>query len=298
VALERKVPYIVSIHGGVHDVPAEEARSWTAPTRGKFEWGKLLGWWVGSRRVLDDASAVLCLGDKEYQTTRELFPNKRVEFFPNGVDYKRFSRGESEVFRKKHGIPPEATVLLTVARIDAQKNQKFAIEALRSILKHEPKAHLVLIGPITDQTYYRQVVDLIGECKLEEKVTILPGLAPNSRELEDAYHGADLFLLPSIHEPFGIVILEAWSAGLPVVASRVGGIPSFVVDDSDGLLYESNNLECCTNQIRRIIQQPRFARNLANSGKRKAQEQYSWEQLAARLVTIYEAVVNEYPVRQ
>jgi glycosyltransferase involved in cell wall biosynthesis len=129
-------------------------------------------------------------------------------------------------------------------------------------------------------------------------VTILPGLAPNSRELEDAYHGADLFLLPSIHEPFGIVILEAWSAGLPVVASRVGGIPSFVVDDSDGLLYESNNLECCTNQIRRIIQQPRFARNLANSGKRKAQEQYSWEQLAARLVTIYEAVVNEYPVRQ
>jgi len=78
IAIKRKIPYVVSLHGGVFDVPDEEAETWTTPTEGTFEWGKILGWWVGSRRVLDDAAAILCVGEEEQRQTQQHFPNKRV----------------------------------------------------------------------------------------------------------------------------------------------------------------------------------------------------------------------------
>ena len=55
-------------------VPADEAELWTAPTKGTFEWGKVLGWWVGSRRVLEDSAAILCVGRGEYEAVSERFP--------------------------------------------------------------------------------------------------------------------------------------------------------------------------------------------------------------------------------
>ena len=71
VARRRGIPYVVTLHGGVFDVPAEEAQSLTDPTRGTLEWGKVLGWWVGSRRVLDDAAAILCVGLEEQRRALE-----------------------------------------------------------------------------------------------------------------------------------------------------------------------------------------------------------------------------------
>jgi len=73
VARGRRIPYVISLHGGVFDVPEEEARTWTEPTQGAFEWGKALGWWVGSRRVLDDAAAILCVGKREQEEAEAAF---------------------------------------------------------------------------------------------------------------------------------------------------------------------------------------------------------------------------------
>lgn len=78
VALQRKIPYVASLHGGVFDVPEEERASLAAPTKGALDLGKAFGWWVGSRRIMDDASAILCVGYSESQLAQKNFPNKRV----------------------------------------------------------------------------------------------------------------------------------------------------------------------------------------------------------------------------
>ena len=234
MAIKRKIPYVISLHGGVFDVPDQEAETWTAPTEGTFEWGKILGWWVGSRRVLDDAAAILCVGEEEQRQAQRRFPNKKVLHLANGVDPEGFATGDGDGFRNTYHIPSDACVILTVGRIDPQKNQIFAIHLLPELIKLNPDTHVVVIGPVTHENYNKKLSRAINEKGLEGHVTVIDGLAAGSRELVDAFHGADIFLLPSIHEPFGIVILEAWAAGLPVVATRVGGIPSFVSNGEDG----------------------------------------------------------------
>ena len=129
-------------------------------------------------------------------------------------------------------------------------------------------------------------------------VTIIRGLEAGSQELVDAYRAADLFLLPSIHEPFGIVILEAWAAGLPVIASRVGGIPWFVSDGQDGMLFEPNDEGEFHHAFRVLVKNPERMRALAAAGQTKAREEYGWKKVTERLVDIYEEAVGENPFCQ
>lgn len=297
VAQRRRIPYVVSLHGGVLDVPQEEAASWTEPTKGKTEWGKLLGWWVGSRRVFDDAAAILCLGAEEHRRMAAQYPHVKVLQFPNGVNTRRFASGDGPAFRAKYGIAEDAAVALVMGRIDPQKNQLLAVEAFAAVRTRVPKAHLLLIGHVTNDAYEAKVRTAIREAGLEPHVTLIPGVASSSPDLVNAFHAANAFLLPSIHEPFGIVILEAWAAGLPVAASRVGGIPSFVEQGVDGHLFTSGSAPEMVEALVPLLQPGDRARALAEAGRRKAEEHYSWSSVTTRLIALYEEARRARPLR-
>jgi len=298
VARRRGIPYVISLHGGVYDVPPAEAESWTKPTRGSWEWGRALGWWVGSRRVLDDAAAILCVGAEERRMVQERFPHKRVEHLPNGVDPERFRTGSGERFRNRHSIPEHARVVLTVGRVDIQKGQLLGVGALHRLLDDAPNAHMVLVGPVTNPEYGRQIRDTASERGIADHLTLIPGVDPKSDELADAYAAADVFFLPSTHEPFGIVILEAWTAGLPVVASRVGGIPSLVSEGTNGLLFESGNEAEAAGHLRSLLADEAKRTALGAAGLRTAANEYGWDWITARLGTIYEEIVHACPLRK
>jgi len=297
VAKQRRIPYVITLHGGVFDVPTDEAASWTEPTRGTFEWGKLLGAWVGARSVLDDAGAILCVGAAELAEVKERFPDKRVLALPNGVDTKRFAKGEGLRFRKTHYIPPHRKLILTVGRIDPQKNQMLAVNALRNVVDDGLDAHLVLIGAITNQDYLAVVDSEIKRLALGDRVTIIPGIASDSQDLVDAYHSADVFLLPSRHEPFGIVVLEAWAAGRPVVASRVGGIPSFVDDRVDGILFDPTDVCQAAADIVSVLKSPELAGRLGEAGRTKACARYDWDAITLRLIEVYDEAIHANSLR-
>jgi len=297
VARRRRVPYVVTLHGGVYDVPAEESATWTEPARGAFEWGKLLGAWVGARRVLDDAAAILCVGAAELEAVRKKFPGKRVEAMPNGVDTSRFASGDGSRFRRLQSIPANRKVVLTVGRIDPQKNQILAVNVLRHTIDEGVDAHLVLIGAVTNQEYLQQVETEVKRLALTDRVTIIPGIASDSQTLVDAYHAADIFLLPSRHEPFGIVALEAWAAGKPVVASRIGGIPSFVEDGADGLLFTSGESCEAAAHVISVLNSPQLSDRLAGAGRSKAHASYDWDAITDRLIGLYEEVINANSLR-
>ena len=298
IAKRRGIPYVVSLHGGMFDVPAEEAETWTAPTEGTFEWGKILGWWVGSRSVMDDAAAIICVGQEEQRKTQERFPNKNVLHLANGVDPEHFQQGNGPEFRKKYHIPQEAYVIVTVGRIDPQKNQLFQINTLPELIKINPRVHLLIIGSVTNESYHSRLMEAIQGSGLENHVTVIKGLDAGGQDLVDAYHASDLFLLPSVHEPFGIVILEAWAAGLPVMASRIGGIPSFVEDGKDGLLFKKNNTGEFLTAFETLTKSPEKALQLSNSGNIKACGMYSWDQITRDLIRIYEEAIRENPFRK
>src|SRR5260370_31054985 len=236
--------------------PEGETQTGTALAKGRFEWGKALGWWVGARRVLDDAAAILCVGQKEQEEAQRHYPRKKVVQLPNGVDAHRFAAGDGASFRARHGIAADTFVVLTVGRIDPQKNQLLTVRLLAQLLREHVNAHLVLVGHVTNASYEAQLESEIGVLGLSNRVTLIRGLDTHDPALVNAYHAADLFVLPSVHEPFGIVILEAWAAGLAVVASRVGGVPSFCSHGEDGWLVPPGDADSVAPVVRGLSANP------------------------------------------
>lgn len=106
--------------------------------------------------------------------------------------------------------------------------------------------------------------------------------------LPAAYHAAEVFCLPSLHEPFGIVILEAWAAGRPVVAARVGGIPSFTQDGQDILHAQPGDTSDLAARLIQVLDDPELAGRIAAAGQAKARRDYAWSAIAARMVDIYQ----------
>jgi len=293
----RGIPYVVSLHGGVHDVPEAEARTWTAPTKGKLEWGRALGMAVGSRHVLRDAAAILCVGAEEARLTAALYPQVRVEHLPNGVEPARFASGDGAAFRRRFGLPASAELMTVVGRIDSQKNQLMAVDVLHALAGERPHLHLAIIGPVTSADYRAQIDARVAACGLGDRVRVIEGLPPTGQDLSDAYHASDLFLLPSRHEPFGIVVLEAWAAGVPVVASNRGGLGALVRDGVDGVLADPDDLDAWTTKVRALLDAPHAAAAMAAAGRRRVDAEFTWERITGRLLDIYREAVGRSSAR-
>lgn len=290
----RKVPYVVSLHGGYLAVPSAERDTWTNPTRHTLEWGKFLGFLVGSRHVLDDAAAIICVGREEFDAMSSRYPRKRVVHLPNGVDLGRYSQGDGAGFRNRFHIPSHAFVILSVARIDEQKNQLALIRHLPQILAKVPHAHLLLIGPSTNPTYREKVSQEMENLDVGEHVTLLHGFPYGDPELVNAYHSADCFALPSLHEPFGMVVLEAWASHVPVVVSHVGGLKHLVEDGVDGLSIDpeapTDSPQGLAGALTRLAASEEYRHGLAERGYRKTCARYSWDHITDELISIYRSV--------
>ncbi len=292
VARLRGVPYVVSVHGGHFTLPQEQVDQMTAPFRGKPEWGKAFGALLGSRRVLEDADAVICVGQSEAEAMKKRFPQKPVHYLPNGVDVARFSEADGERFRSTYGFQPLEKLVLCVSRLDYQKNQLGLVRAFAAFAENHPDHRLVLIGPVTVEAYRDEILEAVRELKLEDRVTVIEGLDPLDPLLPSAYKAAELFVLPSVHEPFGMVILEAWAAGLPVIASRVGGIPGFVRHEHTALLTEPQHDEALAEALNRLADNVELRTDLARRAFGEVARRYDWSEIVNRLLKIYEQAVN------
>ena len=283
----RGIPYVVTLHGGYFEVPQGEMDQMLAPIQNRLEWGRVFGALLGSRRVLEDAAAVLCVGGDEYAAAKARLPAQRVELLPNGVDCEGFAEGDAEAFRAAYRIAPDRRIVLCVSRIDYQKNQIGLVEALARVKEQVPQVHLVLLGPVTVVSYQERLLARIKDLGLTERVTLVPGLRPDDAMLPAAYHAAEVFCLPSLHEPFGIVILEAWAAGRPVVAARVGGIPSFTRDGEDIIHAKQDDADDLAARLIQVLQDRRLAARIAAAGQAKALRDFAWPAIAGRLLDIY-----------
>lgn len=280
-------PFVVSLHGGVYELPAEENEAMQRPIAGKFDWGRPLGALLGSRTLLERADFVICVGGNEADAARGHLPHDRIAHLPNGVDCERFAKGEGNAFRQKHGIAKTDFLVLNIARIDAQKNQLGLVEAFARFAADRPEARLVMIGPETQPDYARRLREAIAASGAADRIHLLPGLPPESQDLLDAYAACDVFALPSAHEPFGIAVLEAWSAGKPVVAAAVGGLNGLIKDGKTGLFCRGS--EDLAGHLGRLCDSPAYCREIGRAGSEEARRSYNWSMIHRRLESIYEA---------
>jgi glycosyltransferase involved in cell wall biosynthesis len=269
---------VVSLHGGGANVPTAEATSLKAPTRGRFPWGKLVDYACGwTRRVPEDFDGIVCVGEDEYQHYKARHPH--VMFLPNGVDCALFEGARDS----RESSPPGQFTLVCVARIDRQKNQRLLVE----LLARHPDAVVRLVGPVTQPDYRAELEARAAELGVADRLSFAGALKPGSAELIAEYARADAFVLPSRHEPFGIVVLEAWAAGLPVIASDVGGLGRLCAAHPDAALtFAPGDAAALDAALARVKGAPDLRARLSAAG-RAAARGYDWRTLAARLVDFY-----------
>jgi len=170
-----------------------------------------------------------------------------------------------------------------VARIDRQKNQMMLVEWLA----RNPGGSVRLVGPVTQPDYRDELERRAAELGVSDRLTIVGALKPASAELLREYAAADVFVLPSRHEPFGIVVLEAWAAGLPVVASDIGGLGRLCAAHPEAAVtFAPGDIESMDEALRCVAEDGNLHRRLSDAGRAAAAE-YDWRTLASRLVDFY-----------
>lgn len=293
----RKKPFVATLHGNIFDVPAEEAASVVEAQTGKFEWGKPFGALFRSRHLLDEADAVLCVGFSEYEKAKAALTHDRVHHLPNGVTPESFSNGDRAAGRNALGWPEDAIAFGCLSRIDPQKNQLLLVEAFASLVQSQPgrEFRLLLGGPVTSPGYHQEITDLAGRLGIARLVDLHPAVVAESKTHRDLLAALDAFVLPSRHEPFGIVVLEAWASGLPVIASRVGGLMKLVTHEKDGLHFPSGDAAALTAALARLADSPEFRESMAAAGSVKVTREYTWKAVAAKLEEIYQAAEARHP---
>ncbi len=197
----------------------------------------------------------------------------RVGLWPGGVDTDRFHPGRrsAEMRARLTQGHPECPLLLYVGRLSAEKD----VERLKPILQGTPNARLALVGDGPHNKALKQ--HFAG-------LPVYMGGFLRGEELAAAYASADVFVMPSRTETLGLVILEAMSSGLPVVAARAGGIPELIEQDVSGFLFDEESQAIAA--IQELLASPEKRSAMGRNAQAQATD-HSWKAATCRLVQHY-----------
>lgn len=254
---QKKVPVILTLQEG----DSEEHLT--------FRWGGLLNlsWKLALKRTDFLTAISTYLSDR---AKRFGFKGKSF-IIPNGVDVNKFNNVKHRVFDK------DSVTLITTSRL-VKKN---AVGDIIEALKFLPNAKLKIlgVGPLEQELKSLAVglpVEFLGIVSQDEIPKYL--------------HNADIFVRPSLSEGQGISFIEAMAAGLPVIATPVGGIIDFLRDGETGIFCEINNPESIAKQIKRLIGSPDLRQKLVENAQKMVKEKYEWDLIARQMKAIFDTL--------
>ncbi|MGA2308561.1 MAG: glycosyltransferase family 4 protein [Candidatus Bathyarchaeia archaeon] len=239
-----------------------------------------------------EAWKVICCSDYMISHVRWAFglPPDKLVMVPNGVNFKAYARKENEdmsQFRNRFALPQEKIVLF-VGRLVHEKGAHVLVSAVPKVLD-KIDAKFVFVG----NGYMRdQLSDLAEQMGIAHKV-MFTGFV-DDETLRNLQKCADVSVVPSLFEPFGIVALEAMAAGSPVVVSDAGGLSEIVNHEVDGVKVYSGNPDSLAWGITKVLTDEGFANRLRANAHRKVQQKYNWGMIAQQTKNVYEAVLSEY----
>lgn len=267
--LGNRTPYIITLQDGD---PFEQVfnRFYIRPFKPLFAWG------------FKHASVVQTISNFLAGWAEKLGYKGRVEVIPNGVDTKKFSIRNFQFSKKELGFEEADKILITTSRLVEKNGIEDVLDAL--VLLPEHVKFLVLgTGPLEDHLKLK-----IENSKLEDRVKMLGFV--DQEKIPEYLHIADIFIRPSISEGMGNSFIEAMSAGVPVIATPVGGIPDFIFDpDKDhdmpptGLFVNIHDPKHIAVQVGRLLSDAALRETLIKNGRKLALEKYDWDLISREM---------------
>jgi glycosyltransferase involved in cell wall biosynthesis len=293
VAHGRRLPFVLSIHGGAYDLPELVRQELVRSGSGGWDWGRPLGMLLRARHLIGDSDAIVTCNPREAESIRGRHPDRRVFIQPHGVPLALFAADRRAEAREAFPALTGRSVLLVVGRIDPTKNQEWLVAQAAELARRHPRILLVLVGACTHREYGDALQARIVREGLRGQVLLAGGLPPGDGRLIGLFQEAHAVILPSISETFGLVILEGWAAGTPVISSRTSGATALVEDGVNGLLFDLDRPASFHDAVDRILAQPEKGLQWGAAGRARVAAEYDTAQLARRMGRIYEDLIEE-----
>ena len=218
----------------------------------------------------------------------------RMHVIHNGTDLSAFpyKNSDSSSFRKSVGIPQDAFLICAVGQICARKGLLELLQAFEEIHGAVPQMHLAIAGKVVfvhEEKYFESLLRAVGDPEIAGRVHFLGELRDPSSLLQ----AADLLVLNSREEPFGLVLVEAMSSGTPVLATRVGGIPEIVEDAQNGWLVDKSDTIGLSRKILELSQNKDLLEKAAQFARSETCPQFSLERFQHHLHKFYSEIVDQ-----
>lgn len=252
----------------------------------RFDIYKHVWWcWPYFKQIFSHADKIQAISNYLARWAKDMGAKCSIEVIPNGVDVKKFlisnyqiSGGINNV-RNELGLSADDKIIITVSRFVKKNGIGDLIEAMRYL---NIDNHLIIIGSGELEDDLKLLVKQNG---LEDRIHFLGG--KNHKELPEYLWSSDVFCRPSLSEGLGNVFLEAMAAGVPVVGTKVGGIPDFLVNGETGLFCEAKKPEDIAKKIKIILDDQELREKLVNNARKLVEEKYSWKLISEKMKNIF-----------
>jgi D-inositol-3-phosphate glycosyltransferase len=250
---------------------------------------------IGEQQLVDIATRLIANTDDEAQELVDLYgaTRDRIRVVTPGVDLDVFYPGSKRLARTALGLALDETLLVFVGRIQPHKAPHVLIRAAAGLVARDPasKVRVVICGGTSGSAGYgpEQLRELAAELGIANRVTFA---APKpASDLALLYRAADLMVVPSYSESFGLVALEAQACGTPVVAAAVGGLHTAVADGVSGVLVQGHDERAWTHVLADVLAQPETLAAMGEAAVRHAAN-FSWASTTKKLLAVYEETVR------
>ncbi len=240
-------------------------------------------------RLLNEADCVVVQTNIEADAVADWgVPRSNLLRLGMGFERKDVTGGDRRSLRQRLGLPPDRPIIGHLATLDPNKGTTDLIQAVARLNRSRPEAdpvQLVLAGPASPAFEQFMAAAPVGAMPWLSQLGPLP-----MGDLPDFFAGLDLFAMPSRTDSFGIVFLEAWANGVPVVAAAAGGVPEVVRHGVTGLLVPFGDLDRLTGALIAMISDPLKARSMGQAGRDLVRHGYSWDDRFATLSSRVESL--------
>jgi glycosyltransferase involved in cell wall biosynthesis len=283
-------PYVLSVHG-----PLLARRAWLEAEMkqqlaGLIDLGRPFGALLGARRVLQDAARVIVFNEDERQALAELL-GPRVVRIDQGVDVARLRSGCRDRARRRWPRWAGRPLVAVIGRLHPVKNQLLAV---RAFARGAPADHhLVLAGAEVDPAYRAALEQEIAQCGVASRAHVLGNLDAHEG-VPDLLALAKLVMVPSQYEAFGLIVLEAWAAGRPVLGGVVSGLADLAdAIGEEGLRVPTLKVEAWASALRQCLSNPARLEASAQAGSALVRQRFTWEAVAQRVHALYQEVLEQ-----
>ncbi len=243
------------------------------------------------KKLMKRSNALIAVSKYTVDELTDLYgiDKNKIHVIYNGVDIERFKpRPNRDELRKEFGLKKEKVVLF-VGRLYHRKGLETLLESVPPVLKEFNNVKFVISGTGFKQKE-ESLKNLAKQLGIEDHVKFL-GYVPDDK-LPLLYSASDIFVLPAIYENFPFAILEAQSTALPVISTKVGGIPEFLVDTENGFLIDPGDTKQLTQKVLALLQSPELAKQMGDHGRKLIEEKLDWRIITGQVIDLYHQLLK------